>query len=133
METDYLRCSPSFFGKPRYDGVVYLVDGQDGTPQAQYGFGLLMFVFVLDVRGVGAVPFAMIEHMTVPNERRRMDKELGLCRVRSQGRQSSAVILAQSILRGALLYRVPEHTSDYYVIDTVDADMFLRMKDVFST
>ena len=131
LETDYLRCSPSFFGRPRYDGVFYLLDGTDGGPDAKYGFGILIFVFTLEIQGEGKVPFAMIEDMLPPTQRRRMDEELGLCRVRSKGRTRTSIILAESIIRGALLYRVPDRPSDYYVVDTVDADMFIRMKPVF--
>lgn len=133
METDYLRCSPSFFGRERNDGVVYLLrdENRQTGSKAQYGFGNLLFIFTLKVKGEGDVPFALIENMSPVATRRRMDKELGLCRVRSDGRRRPSVILAQSILRGALLYRVPDHASDYYVIDSIDADMFLRMQQIF--
>ena len=101
--------------------------------KARYGFGRLLFIFELHVENEGRIPFVLIENMSLPATRRRMDRELGLCRVRSDGRRSPSVILARSIVRGALLYQVPDSTSDFYVIDSIDADMFLRMQEIFGS
>ena len=60
----------------------------------------------------------------------KMDRELGLCRVRMK--QRLEFILLQSIVRNAVLYKDPEKASDYITVDTIDSDMFLRLKELFS-
>jgi hypothetical protein len=60
--------------------------------------------------------------------RRSRDIDLGLWRVRAKPRSSSEFIFAHTIIRGAALASDPETTGDYFVMDTIDADMFLRMK-----
>ena len=58
-----------------------------------------------------------------------MDRELGLCRVRVK--QRPEFIPLRSIVRGAVLYKDPGKVSDYLAVDTVDSDMFLRLKELF--
>ena len=60
-----------------------------------------------------------------------MDKDL--CLYRIHARPTAAFIPADAIVRGALLYDVPERSGDCFVIDTVDSDMFIRMKEIFSS
>lgn len=131
METDYLRCSPSFFGARRYDGVIYTATGNEDEGTAQYGFAKLIFCFTMNVKG-NIMPLAFVEGMTVPRTRNDSDKELGLYRVHSKGRDKPMVIPLRSLKRGALLYEDPEKPLDYYVVDAVDQDMFVRVERIFS-
>lgn len=63
----------------------------------------------------------------LPRDRPKKDDDLGLLRVRS--RKSSDV---ESIVRGALLATDPDvnRKHDRLVIDTVDTDMFLRLRSL---
>ncbi|KAG2757673.1 hypothetical protein P692DRAFT_20842876 [Suillus brevipes Sb2] len=53
------------------------------------------------------------------------DNDMGLWHVRAKPRISSEIISVQSIIRGAALANDPETDGDYFVIHTVDTDMFL--------
>lgn len=43
-----------------------------------------------------------------------------------------AILPLESIVCGALLVEDPDIQGDYFVVDTMDGDMFLRMGSVFS-
>ena len=126
---DYLRCNPSFFGAPRYDGVIIHKAGGRGVP-AQYIFAQLIFVFSI-VIGEHTYPLALVHPMT-QKPARRLDQDLSLYRVRAKLRTEAVFVPVRSIVRGALLYPVPQKAREYYVVDTVDADMFVRVQKIFS-
>jgi hypothetical protein len=66
----------------------------------------------------------------LPRDRPKKDDDLGLLRVRS--RKSSEFVFVESIVRGALLATDPDvhRKHDRLVIDTVDTDMFLRLRSL---
>jgi hypothetical protein len=116
QHTDYLRCSPQFFGAPRFDCVFIRV-----TP-TKVIFGCLLFLFECTV-GKHTFPLALVHPYDAPTGiRLRKDKNFNLFRVRARTRAQSQFFSVRSIIRGALL--VPDGPSDYLVIDTVDTDMF---------
>ena len=97
-------------------------------------FGQLLFVFTCSVGGVNW-PIALVEAFDAPLTGRqlkkhlhKLDKDLSFYRVHL--RKHFELILLQSIIRGALL--IPDWTKpgDYFVHDTVDADMFLRIQEM---
>ncbi|KAG0693167.1 hypothetical protein DFH29DRAFT_1040601, partial [Suillus ampliporus] len=57
---------------------------------------------------------------------RRMDRELRLTRLRARPPSLSEFITLHSIIRGALLVPDFANNGDYFLVDTVDTDMFLR-------
>ena len=110
-----------FFGSPRFDSVM--VKTANG-----FFFARLIYVFVCRV-GLIDFPLALIHPYDVGiGVRRRRDTELGLWRVRAKPRSSPEFISIRSIIRGAALAGDPETPNDYFVMHTVDADMFLRVK-----
>ena len=60
---------------------------------------------------------------------RRKDKDLGIYRLqlRARGHQ---IISLESVVRGALIVSDADKPEEYLVVDTVDTDMFLRMKQL---
>ena len=120
--TDYLRCNPNFYGKARYDFVI--VDTAPGIIFAQL---LSMFLCVVDNK---VYPLALIHPYDagIQGPRRRKDKELELLRVRVKPRVEAEFISLHSVIRGALLIQDFDSDSDYFVVDTVDTDMFLRLR-----
>ena len=60
---------------------------------------------------------------------RRKDKDLGLYRLQLKTKQYEIISL-ESIVRGALLVPDSARPGQYLVVDTVDGDMFLRMKSL---
>ncbi|EPQ50176.1 hypothetical protein GLOTRDRAFT_82536 [Gloeophyllum trabeum ATCC 11539] len=124
--TDRLRCTPSFQESPRYDCVM--VNTTNGTI-----FAKLIFCFTCKVAD-SSYPIALIQPFDAPTgPRRRKDKDLCFYRVKARTRSEAEFIDARSILRGALLAPDFEegHEDEYLVMDTVDTDMFLRLKHMF--
>ena len=60
------------------------------------------------------------------------DKALSIHRWQAQDRDKCRVIPLDSIIRGAVLVKDPAHTKDYFVIDVLDGDMYLRVKGLAS-
>ncbi|KAI0308427.1 hypothetical protein OF83DRAFT_1180860 [Amylostereum chailletii] len=58
----------------------------------------------------------------------RVDRDLGLLRVRAKPLVHSEFISVKSIVRGALLVEDFDKPGDYLVVDTTDGDMFLQCK-----
>lgn len=121
-KTDYLRCSPKFHGNQRRDFI--LVDRQHGQ-----AFGQLVLLFTCRVDSYN-YPLALVQ-MLEPGSRdpetRRIDKSLSIHRWHMRPRNQCEVIPLHSIVRGALLVSDPGYRGDYFVIDTVDDDMYLRV------
>jgi len=87
----------------------------------------LIYLFVCHV-GTTDFPLALIHPYDAGiGVHRRQDIDLGLWRVRAKPRASSEFISIRSIIRGAALARDPnlDTSNDYFVIHTIDADMFL--------
>lgn len=120
QHTDYLRCNPLFFGSPRFDCVFIRLT------EDKVILGQLLFIFECLI-GDRIYPLALIHPFDVPTgQRSQKDRDLNLFRVRARRRAEAQFFSVRSIIRGALL--VPDGPSDYLVVDTVDTDMFLRMK-----
>lgn len=77
-------------------------------------------------------PIALIQPYDATTGRRtRKDKDLGFYRVRAKPRAACEFISVQSIVRGILLAQDPadeQKPDEFLIIDSVDTDMFLRMK-----
>ena len=60
---------------------------------------------------------------------RRKDKDLGLYRLRLKANQYEIISL-ESVVRGALIVPDVNNPEESFVVDTVDTDMFLQMKNL---
>ncbi|EIW76794.1 hypothetical protein CONPUDRAFT_63473 [Coniophora puteana RWD-64-598 SS2] len=126
--TDYLHCHPKFHHHPRYDCALVQVSD---TSEA---FVRLVFAFQIHLAGVDEpLSLALVQPYTagLPGLARRVDKDLGLVRVKATPRASSIIIPLGSIIRGALLapdFKSADH-SEFFVMTHIDGDMFLRMKE----
>ncbi|KAG2155790.1 uncharacterized protein EDB93DRAFT_1262085 [Suillus bovinus] len=119
--TDYLRCSPSFHNFPRYDCVIL-------QTQAGVIFGRLLMLFTCVVDGQ-THPVALVHpYDALVGQRSLKDKHFQFWRIRQRPRISSKFFSVHSIIRGAALAEDHIIQGDYLVIDTIDTDMFLRMK-----
>ncbi|KAG1826384.1 hypothetical protein DFJ58DRAFT_719975 [Suillus subalutaceus] len=96
-------CNPKFYGSPRYDCVLV------NTADKPF-FTCFVYMFSCSISGTN-FPLALIHPYDVNNE-------LGLWRI----------ISVQSIIWGAALTSDPETPGNYFVIHTVDSDIFLRIK-----
>lgn len=129
VETDYLRCSPMFYGQPRHDYVVIKTEQPLG-PFTPFLIGRLAFMFCCTV-GDHKYHLALVDPLdAMIGPRRIVDTELGLIRLRSKPTRTSEFIFIESIVRGALVVEANDGTEDHLLVDTVDEDMFLRYKAV---
>jgi hypothetical protein len=128
---DYLRCSPLFHGRPRYDCVLV-----NDEPRKDL-FACLLFIFTYTLKASEnviindghdsiTIPFAVVQPFAEASLRKR-DHELCFIRLKEKPPSESLIIPAHSICRGA--YIVPEDTTQHtsIVVDVIDDDMFLRM------
>jgi hypothetical protein len=60
------------------------------------------------------------------------DKALSIHRWQAQDRDKCRVIPLDCIIRGAVLVKDPAHAKDYFLIDMLDGDMYLRVKGLAS-
>ncbi|KAG1756155.1 hypothetical protein EDD22DRAFT_981579 [Suillus occidentalis] len=112
----------------RYLRVNYEYDCVMIKTEHQPFFARLIYMFRCKVGGT-ELSIALIHPYDVGiGVRRRQDLDLGLWRVRAKPRSSSEFVFVDSIIRGAALASDPEAVNDYFVIDTIDTDIFLRMK-----
>ncbi|KAF7378401.1 hypothetical protein MSAN_00266700 [Mycena sanguinolenta] len=123
-DTDYLRCSPSFHNQERYDAA--LVKTTTGNI-----FVRLAFVFTCTIEDK-TYPFGLVQALDVGTGRRSAkDKALSFYHIRERPRKECEFISVYSIIRGALLAPDFDKRGDYLVIDVVDSDMFLRLKEMY--
>ena len=115
---------------PRYDAVIVQI------AEGHFIFARLHFAFVCEINhkmyALALIepmdiiqPSATASNLRIPN----LDRDLALCRVRT--RRKVEFIPLRLVVRGALLYPDPERAHDYIVVDVVDQDMFLRLKEIF--
>ena len=94
-------------------------------------FARLLFVFKCTFDSA-TYPFALVAPLDAPIGRLlKKDKDLGLYRVRGRRAKDSVFIPATSIIRGALLIPDPCTYGDYFVMDLIDSDWFLRCREIF--
>ncbi|KAK0506766.1 hypothetical protein EDD18DRAFT_1315910 [Armillaria luteobubalina] len=129
MYTDYLRCSPDFYNHPRYDCVI--VEGPEGPFFSQT---IMLFSCIV---GGKSFPLALVHPFDEPvgASTAKIDQDLGFYRVRARKRTKLMFISVYNIIRGALLvedygFTSPDGTKEYLVVDSVDSDLFLRMKSL---
>ena len=121
QSTDYLRCTPKFHDRPRYDSVI--VETVNGPI-----FAILICIFDYNIED-RKYPTALIQPCDAPTGRlRKKDVDLHFLRVRSRPRNRAEFISLRSIVRGALLVPAFDKDEEYLVLDVVDADMFVRVR-----
>lgn len=122
MKTDYLRCNPSFHNRSRYDFVLTNINGN-------LAFAQLVLIFVCRF-GMESYRLALVQpldRMSQASSVESVDNALSIHRWTIRHRNRCEVIPLDSIVRGAVLVKDPGHSYDYFVIDTLDEDMYLRV------
>ncbi|KAF5344694.1 hypothetical protein D9757_015065 [Collybiopsis confluens] len=116
IETDLLRCNPSFRGEPRHDFVIF--NSVDGPIFAE-----LHYLFTCMV-GEKTYPLAFVQPYKSISNRRRLqsDKDLGILRLQKESK--TEFISVRSIIRGAVVIK---DANEGLVWDVLDGDMFLRV------
>ena len=121
IKKDYLRCNPNFNKRPRYDFLI--VDLPRGRVFAQ-----LVFLFACRVND-HEYHLALIQALdkTSRAHTRDVDENLSIFRWHIRDRTRCEVVPVNCIVRGAVLVADKEYKGDYFVIDALDEDMFLRL------
>lgn len=125
VRTDYLHCNPKFYGKARHDFVTFkTVSGSV--------FARLIYLFVIWI-DEKPYPLALVQALDAYlGPPRSKDQELGIMRVGLKHRSDAEFISVSSIERGACLMQeiVKGRENEYLVVDVIDGDMFLRVKEM---
>ncbi|KIJ07472.1 hypothetical protein PAXINDRAFT_90348, partial [Paxillus involutus ATCC 200175] len=123
--TDYIRCNPSFHGKPHYDSVLFQISVE------KVAFARLVFMFSCNIPSFGTYDFALVRPLTadISANWNLFDEAFRLTHVKARPCAASMFIPIRSIVRGALLYPDPKHKDKLLVVEHVDGDMFLHMKE----
>ncbi|KAI0796362.1 hypothetical protein BC629DRAFT_1734435 [Irpex lacteus] len=126
-ESDLLRCSDMFHGKTRHDSVIV-------EHSSRHIYCELIFTFTYEFGGATCAlalvhPFDLSPQISLAQ--RRVDRELGLCRVKERPRRDSIIVPLRSIKRGALLVPDLSRKNERLVVDTLDGDTFLRCIHLF--
>lgn len=125
LTTDYLRCSPSFHGHERRDCALIRTQDKDGCDKNIFVKLLFMFKHIVGNR---TLDLALVLPMDASPRRRLLDQDLRLTRLRARPAASSEFITLHSIIRGALLVPDFDNNGDYFLVDYIDTDMFLRVQ-----
>ncbi|KIK78200.1 hypothetical protein PAXRUDRAFT_164651 [Paxillus rubicundulus Ve08.2h10] len=124
LDIDHLRCNPLFHGRPRYDCALIQFS------ESKVAFVRLIFMFTCVVNGFdNSFKFALVQPLTSGTGVCRLDRDFKLIHVKSVPRASSIFIPVKLIIQGMLLYPDPEHHNEFLVVECIDGDMFLQMKE----
>ncbi|KIJ09892.1 hypothetical protein PAXINDRAFT_164338 [Paxillus involutus ATCC 200175] len=122
--TDYLRCNPKFFGKPRYNCALIQLTA------TEVAFVRLIFMFTCYIPDLdGTFEFALVQpysRRTGPT--RQLDRDLKLICVKASPWSSSMFIPVASIVRGAVLAPDSRNREEAFVVSYLDDDTFLHTK-----
>ncbi|KAF8427202.1 hypothetical protein L210DRAFT_3614939 [Boletus edulis BED1] len=130
LATDYLRCNPSFHGNQRYDCVLISTQDRHGNTTHIFARLLMMFRYVLN-GNQDPLDLALVQPMDAPTGNQCvLDHDLGFTRLRARPTARSEFISLRSVVRGALLVPDFRHAGDFFLVDYVDGDWFLRAKQL---
>jgi len=122
LATDRLRCNESFHGRERRDHALI---------KAEHGhfFVRLLYLFQVTI-GTQSHSLAYVESYCRPSGPiRKKDRDLGIYQLRLKSNPYEIISL-ESVVRGALIVPDVKNPGEHLVVDTVDTDMFLRMKSL---
>ncbi|KAJ7210005.1 hypothetical protein GGX14DRAFT_565809 [Mycena pura] len=122
-QRDILRCSPSFFGHPRYDCVLFNAEEDP--------LSLARLVALLRCKVPDGRSFDLAFVRRFKNSKWRPRTDWKGCRVVEEA-SKSAFLPLEHIARGAFLARAwgTTRTNLFFPLDTVDDDMFLRLNNI---
>ncbi|TFK59648.1 hypothetical protein BDN72DRAFT_890374 [Pluteus cervinus] len=120
-DCDRLRCSPMFHGHPRYDSVMI---NQDPEPPI---LGKLVFLFAYTVNEI-EVPLALVQLYEIYDIESEVEIDLEMIRLHLPLDAPALLLPITSFIRGACVSPAFDAPNDYYLLDVVDTDMFLRTR-----
>ncbi|KAI6102268.1 hypothetical protein F5141DRAFT_1065743 [Pisolithus sp. B1] len=123
VATDHLRCSLKVHGQQWYDCALIQLS------ETKTAFVQLIFLFTCKVAALDDIfHLALVQPLTAGTGLCRLDQDFDLIRVKAVSCAASIFIPVKSIIRGALLYPDPSHHGEFFIVEHIDGDMFLQMK-----
>ncbi|EPQ59880.1 hypothetical protein GLOTRDRAFT_103770 [Gloeophyllum trabeum ATCC 11539] len=123
-KTDHLRCSPDFHHHERHDSVIV-------NTIAGNIFAKLLYVFTCSTGGK-VYPLALIQPLDAgAGARRQTDQDLKFHRLRERPRKSSEFISLETVIRGSFIVPDFKTDGDFFPVDVIDGDMFLRLRELY--
>ncbi|TFK66709.1 hypothetical protein BDN72DRAFT_131967 [Pluteus cervinus] len=120
-DCDRLRCSPMFYGHPRFDSV--LIDQGDDPPI----LGKLVFLFTYPVNTTD-IPLALVQLYEIYDIESEAEVDLEMIRLHLPPDAPALLFPVTSFIRGACISPAFDAPNDYHLLDVVDTDMFLRTR-----
>ncbi|KAJ7791390.1 hypothetical protein B0H14DRAFT_2395645, partial [Mycena olivaceomarginata] len=119
-QRDILRCNPKFYGRPRYDCVLYNAESDP--------LSLARLIGLLRCTIPGGAKFDLAFVYRFKNSKWKPRTFWRGCRVVEECRRPEFLPL-EHVARGALLAHAwgTKRTNLFFPIDTIDDDMFLRL------
>ena len=128
--TDYLRCNPNFHGHERYDCALVRITDRLNNDKVMVVRLQFMFEYTI---GEATLRLVLVMPLDFPTGKTRaIDEDLRLIRLRTRAAASSQIIPLRSIIRGALLVPDFARDGDYFLVNYIDSDMFLRSQTLTS-
>lgn len=112
-----------FHGLPRNDFVIL-------QTEASVIFTQLLMVFTCMVRDVQYPIVLTLPYDQPVGARPQKDKDFDFWRVKAKPRVSAEFFSVQSIIRGCVLVEDSSRPNEALVVDTLDTDTFLRIKEI---
>ncbi|KIJ15702.1 hypothetical protein PAXINDRAFT_76786, partial [Paxillus involutus ATCC 200175] len=109
---------------PQYDCALVQLAADQTT------FVRLIFMFSCEIPDLGNFQLALVQPYTAGiGIQRRLDRDFKRTCVKAVPRPASIFIPLESIIRGTLLYPDPENCNEFLVVDHIDSNMFLCMRN----
>ncbi|KIJ59110.1 hypothetical protein HYDPIDRAFT_177922 [Hydnomerulius pinastri MD-312] len=123
VHTDHLCCNPAFFDSSRYDCTLIQLTNE------KTAFARLIFMFTCTVPNISSFQFTLIQPYTAGiGAARRFDRDMELTRVKAVPHASSIFVPLKSIICGVVLVPDTDHDDEFFVVNHLDSDMFLRVQ-----
>ncbi|EMD33070.1 hypothetical protein CERSUDRAFT_68155 [Gelatoporia subvermispora B] len=147
VNNDYLHASPLFHGNPRYDVVIVKTtvpansDPENNISKSDNGnsalewhyFAQILYMSTLEI-GNTHHPFALVHPYNADiSDFPEKDTDLGLYRIRQESAHTSHFIPLRSVIPGAVVVPTFDTENDFFVVDTIDPDIFFRLLVLYDT
>ncbi|EMD40065.1 hypothetical protein CERSUDRAFT_46326 [Gelatoporia subvermispora B] len=134
VNNDYLHASPLFHGNPRYDVVMVKTTSDNGNSASEWHyFAQILYMFTLEI-GNTHHPFALVHPYDADiSDFPEKDTDLGFYRIRQESAHTSHFIPLRSVIRGAVVVPTFDTENDFFVVDTIDPDIFFRLLVLYDT
>ena len=125
LEVDCLWCNPNFHGQSRYNAVIFRTE--EGVI-----FAKLVYVLACNLAGRRyGITYVQALNALIGIHRQQKDINLSLYRLCVKQISQCKFIPIEAIVCGALVIKNPNKWGKYFVVDIIDTDMFLWVRELY--